>query len=203
MTIRPSEIQITKESDASDLFTFQLDLTAEPTTSEGRHIGDCESKVFLQTRLLGDGSDGGIIIDYTPGPDDDLENYDWPGEYAQRFDGVDKGGDTFDFQPQLTTEPTETAKEMDRGSTLLTQFAINGNSPAETDIDDLAVDPNNSASGTLILLSDTALDRPAPEVGDEVLVGFEHGDPHRAYEGSHAIYQDIFIPPNAIEEFWV
>ena len=51
-------------------------------------------------------NDGGIIIDFTPGPDDDLENYDWPGEYAQRFDGVDKGGDTFDFQPQLTSEPT-------------------------------------------------------------------------------------------------
>ena len=31
MTIRPSEIIVTKESDTSDLFTFQLDLIAEPT----------------------------------------------------------------------------------------------------------------------------------------------------------------------------
>jgi hypothetical protein len=30
-----------------------------------------------------------------------LEVYDWPGEYAQRFDGIDKGGNTFDVQPQL------------------------------------------------------------------------------------------------------
>ena len=215
MTIRPSEIIVTKESDASDLFTFQLDLTTEPTTSEGRHIGDCESKVFMQTRLVGDGAapqltteptapeaggtDGkGYVLtsiqhsatdtslvdqtdteassrlfvgnltlnsqasvpatahvaislgdgkaieaagdDYGIGewsdpaqPDGgtnmspwtvthssdngdglavdptnpNLETYDWPGEYAQRFDGVDKGGDTFDFQPELTTETTE------------------------------------------------------------------------------------------------
>jgi prepilin-type processing-associated H-X9-DG protein len=47
-------------------------LAVDPSNpnAEGRHVGDCELKVYLSTHVLGDGSDGGIIIDYTPGPDD-------------------------------------------------------------------------------------------------------------------------------------
>jgi hypothetical protein len=33
-----------------------FDFTNEPTVSEGRPINDCESKVYMQTRLLGDGA---------------------------------------------------------------------------------------------------------------------------------------------------
>ena len=122
MTIRPSEIQITKESDAlapgaGSTITFKVD--------------------------------GGDVY--------------W----------LFSEDDTFNFS-QLTIEPT--APEAGKVS-------VN--------------------SGTLILLSDTALNQPAPEVGDEVLVGFEYGDPHRPYEGTHAIYQDIFIPPNAVEDYWM
>ena len=40
-------------------------MTTEPTASEGR-IGDCESKVYLTSHLLGDGSDDFIIIDFKP-----------------------------------------------------------------------------------------------------------------------------------------
>ena len=53
---------------------------------------------------------------------------------------------------------------------------------------------------------------PPVPTGDEVLVAFEHGEPHdalgdpvtftftvrntsSAYEGTHALYQDVFIPP--------
>ena len=65
MTIRPSEIIVTKESDTSDLFTFQLDLIAEPTTSEGRHINDCELTVYLTTHILSDVPKGDWITDVT------------------------------------------------------------------------------------------------------------------------------------------
>ena len=39
-----------------DTFDFNTELTSEPTVSEGRVINDCESKTYLQTRLLGDGA---------------------------------------------------------------------------------------------------------------------------------------------------
>src|SRR5262249_32657177 len=35
---------------------------------------------------------GGVNHKLKVGNNDKLELYDWPGEYAQRFDGIDKGG---------------------------------------------------------------------------------------------------------------
>ncbi len=52
------EIQLnghTYAADIGDHFDFEPLLTTEPSAAEGRHIGDCESKVYLQTRLLNDG----------------------------------------------------------------------------------------------------------------------------------------------------
>jgi hypothetical protein len=65
---------------------------------------------MISSYAFGDGSSNPL------NPDADMmtvvenaafEGYDWPGEYAQRFDGIDKvGDDTFEFKPELTTEPT-------------------------------------------------------------------------------------------------
>jgi hypothetical protein len=73
-----------------------------------------------------------------------LKVYDWPGEYAQRFDGIDKGGgDTFDFQPQFTTEPTTAADFDNNGDVDGRDFlawqrgnATPANGPAGEDDDD-------------------------------------------------------------------
>ena len=42
-------------SSVGDLFDFEALLTTVPSAAEGRYIGDCESKVYVQTRLLHDG----------------------------------------------------------------------------------------------------------------------------------------------------
>jgi hypothetical protein len=39
-----------------------------PTTAEGRHVGDCESKVYMQTRLLSDFEASSYTIDGSAEP---------------------------------------------------------------------------------------------------------------------------------------
>jgi hypothetical protein len=52
-----------------DTFGFRPELTTEPTAQEGRHIGDCESKVYMQTRLMvGETEIGGFAIDGSTDP---------------------------------------------------------------------------------------------------------------------------------------
>ena len=79
-------------------------------------------------------------------PNPNLETYDWPGEYAQRFDGDDKGGDTFDFQPQLTTEPTAPGEDVMCQNNLRIgdSFSFTDYKPTES----LAVDPTNPDVGS-------------------------------------------------------
>ena len=101
---------------------------------------------------MGDGSDDFIIIDFkpteslavdptnpnadllaTPGPDDNA-GYDWPGEYAQRFDGVDPAqpdggtGKVFEIQAwdwEVKVDPnTLTSDVTDQSVEVLGQPAI-------------------------------------------------------------------------------
>jgi hypothetical protein len=52
-----------------DTFDFKPELTSEPTAQAGRPIGDCESKVWVQTRLLtGETDIGGFVIDGSADP---------------------------------------------------------------------------------------------------------------------------------------
>ena len=58
-----------------DTFDFQPQLTSEPAAAEARHVGDCESKVFLTEHILGDGDGGssdGLAVDPTN------PNTEWP-----------------------------------------------------------------------------------------------------------------------------
>jgi type VI secretion system secreted protein VgrG len=50
-----------------------------------KHL-DAQKNTILSTEA------GSVTHDLTAGPNSKLEIYDYPGEYAQRFDGVDKGG---------------------------------------------------------------------------------------------------------------
>jgi hypothetical protein len=52
-----------------DTFDFEPELTGAPTAQAGRHIGDCESKVYMQTRLLDGETDiGGFVTDGSTDP---------------------------------------------------------------------------------------------------------------------------------------
>jgi hypothetical protein len=52
-----------------EAFDFKPELTSEPTTQAGRHILDCETTVYMQTRLLSGETDlGGFVIDGSTNP---------------------------------------------------------------------------------------------------------------------------------------
>jgi hypothetical protein len=52
-----------------DTFDFKPELTSEPAAQARRHIGDCESKVYMTTHLLdGEADIAGFIIDGSTDP---------------------------------------------------------------------------------------------------------------------------------------
>ena len=87
---RPTESHLDNGADTFDFSQSTTEPTAANSVSKTMDWGS--------TRLLGPGGgfgddpiDANADLLATPGPDDDV-GYDWPGEYAQRFDGVDQAG---------------------------------------------------------------------------------------------------------------
>ena len=121
---------------------------------------------------------------------------------------------TLDFQPQLTTEPMAPAGPGAPGGHVKV-FSYYDLPAVQTDdglllpavqTDGGDASPTGRTDGVFNVIL------PPVPTGDEVLVAFEHGDPHdalgdpvtftytvrntsSAYEGTHALYQDVFIPP--------
>jgi len=115
------------EFNGDDTFDFPQ-LTTEPTTSEGRPIGDCESTVYLTAHLLGDGEAPQLTTepmesaDISPWTVTHDNRYDpglfptqtiFPTETIRPTESLDDGGiiiiggfPTETIRPQLTTEPT-------------------------------------------------------------------------------------------------
>jgi hypothetical protein len=187
------------------------------TTSDGT-LATTISKTMdmTSTPLLGPGSGGGgddptdpnADLLATPGPDDDV-GYDWPGEYAQRFDGVDKGGDTFDFQPQLTSEPTapEGGGADGKGYVLtsIQHSATDTSLVDQTDteassrlfVGNLTLDSQASVQtgfggGVVVASGDVNGDNSA--LGDPITFTYTVTNTSSAYEGTHVLYQDVVIP---------